>query len=95
MSRIAVQRNQIVTIKDGVIDPVQEMVVGGAEYRIEGYWDELTGTSWQVSDGNPSAMQYGFRRGLTGGPLDDEVLYGKIGHFGHLVHVSEIADFDQ
>lgn len=27
---------------------------------------------------------------MTGGRIDNEVLYGKIGYLGHLVHVSEI-----
>lgn len=61
----------------------------GTEYRIEDYWDRLTGGSWMTADGNPAALQYAMH--ALGGhtvPLDDEVLYGKIGPFGHLVHVS-------
>lgn len=27
-------------------------------------------------------------------PLDNEVLYGKVGQFGHLVHISEIEELD-
>jgi len=63
---------------------------GGSEFRVEGWWDEITGKSWMLSDGNPAAMVYGFRRGLEDLPIDDLVLYGKIGAFGHLVHISEI-----
>lgn len=63
---------------------------GVESYEVEGYWDEITGQSWMFSDGNPAAMKYGIRSGLAGLPLDDNVLYGKIGAFGHLVHVSEV-----
>ena len=61
----------------------------GSEYRIEDYWDRLTGGSWMDAAGNPAALQYAMHP-LSGHtvPFDDEVLYGKIGPFGHLVHVS-------
>jgi hypothetical protein len=73
-------------------DPAQGQVVTGAEYRVEGFWKDITGRSWMVSDGNPAAMHYGMRAGFTGLPIDDNVLYGKIGSLGHLVHVSELGD---
>lgn len=59
-------------------------------YVVEGYWDEITGKSWMWSNGNFAAMNYGMRSGLKGLPTDDNVLYGKIGALGYLVHVSEI-----
>lgn len=67
-------------------------VLPGVEYQIEEYWDKLTGKSWMHSDGNPAAMKYAIRAGFTGLPVDDEVVYGKIGSLGHLVHVSELGD---
>jgi len=79
-----------VKIKTGVLDPVQGMVVEGAEYRVEDYWHVLTGGSWQFADGNPAALQYAIRAAANNLPIDNEVLYGKIGGLGHLVHVSEI-----
>lgn len=83
---------QTVKIADHVEDP-RRMVVPGAEYRVEDYWDRATGGSWMNADGNPAAMHYAIRTGLASYPvpLDDEVLYGKIDKIGHLVHVSEIA----
>lgn len=81
---------ETVRIKEGVQDPIQEEVVGGAEYCIENLWEKVSGKSWMISYGNPAAMQYGMRSGLNNLPVDDNVLYGKIGPFGHLVHVSEI-----
>lgn len=87
-----------VKIKEGVTDPVQGQVVGGAEYRIEDWWDKLTGGSWMMAEGNPAALQYAMRSSLSQPslPIDDEVVYGKIkaGAFelGHLVHVSELDE---
>lgn len=69
---------------------VSGRTAGVESYEVEGYWDEITGKSWAVSDGNPAAIKYAMRSGLAGLPLDDDVLYGKIGAFGHLVHVSEV-----
>ena len=60
----------------------------GEEYRLEDWWDKLTGSSWMYAVGNPAAMNYAMR--ALDLPIDDEVVYGKIGVYGHLVHVSEI-----
>jgi hypothetical protein len=69
-------------------------VAEGQEYRIEDWWDKATGGSWMYADGNPAALKYAIRAGTAkpGLPLDDEVVYGKIGSFGHLLHASEIGD---
>jgi len=63
------------------------------EYRVEDWWDRLGQGSWMWAQGNPACLNYAIRTGLADElvPLDDEVLYGKIGGFGHLIHVSEIA----
>ena len=66
--------------------------LAGAEYRIEDWWDLLTGGSWGDAQGNPAAMKYAFRSAVTDLPMDDEVVYGKIGCLGHLVHVNELGD---
>jgi hypothetical protein len=74
-------------------DGIQKQVLPGAEFVIEDWWDHLTGKSWMVSEGNPAAMHYGIRTGTAMHvPIDNEVVYGKIGAFGHLVHVSELGD---
>src|SRR5262245_58928847 len=57
---------------------------------LEDWWDHLTGISWMFSDGNPATLIYAMRAGLNGLPTDDEVVYVKIGGFGHLVHTSEL-----
>lgn len=59
---------------------------------IEDWWDILTGGSWMDATGNPTALIYAFRAGIFGLPKDDEVVYGKVGAFGHLIHVSELGE---
>ena len=63
---------------------------GGSEYRVEDYWDRLMDKSWMHCYGNPACLIYAVRGVSNNLPHDDEVLYGKVGRFGHLVHVSEI-----
>lgn len=67
---------------------------GGAEFEIEDWWDRVAGKSWKWCDGNPACLIYAMRTGLNEYevPTDDEVVYGKIGAFGHLVHVNELED---
>lgn len=64
----------------------------GGVVHLEDDWKKITGESWMYSDGNPAAMIYGMRAGMEGLPNDDNVLYGKLGSMGVLVHVSEIAE---
>jgi hypothetical protein len=81
-----------VRLRAGVTDPVRDMVTAGAEFRIEDWWDRTHGNSWTDSPSNPAAFQYGLRIFRIGHiPLDDEVVYGKIGAFGHLVHNTELG----
>ena len=78
-----------VKIKAGSTHP-QVPNFAGSDYRVEEYWDKLTGKSWMVSDGNSACMIYAKRLAENNLPIDDNVVYGKIGCLGHLVHVSEI-----
>lgn len=64
---------------------------GPVNFDLEDWWDTLTGKSWMYSDGNPAAIVYAMRSGMAGLPTDDEVVYGKVGGFGHLVHTSELV----
>lgn len=63
---------------------------------IEDWWDRIAGKSWMDCNGNPAALLYAMRTGFSSYrvPINNEVLYGKVGCFGHLVHVSEII-FDE
>jgi len=66
--------------------------IGGQEYHVEDWWDRVNDKSWQLSNGNPAAMIYAMRSGLSRLPIDDEVLYGKIDGSGFLVHISELKE---
>jgi hypothetical protein len=66
-------------------------IASGDEYRVEDYWDRLGSGSWMEAQGNPAALKYAMRAGFSGLPLDDEVVYGKVGPFGHIVHISELV----
>jgi hypothetical protein len=71
--------------------------LGGEEILIEDWWDRVSGGSWMFADGNPACLQYAMRIGFSKQPIcnDDEVLYGKIGGLGHLVHISELEVQDE
>jgi hypothetical protein len=73
---------QTFVIKGGKLD--------GQQIVVEDWWDRVAGKSWMDCDGNPACLKYAVRSALAGLPLSDEVLYGKIGYFGELVHVSEL-----
>lgn len=67
--------------------------LAGNDYRVEDLWININnGVSWGDSVGNPACHQYAIRAAMDGLPPDDDVLYGKIGAFGYLVHESEIGD---
>lgn len=81
---------KVVKIKEGVEHP-QVPNFGGSEFRVEDWWDRVAGKSWMYCDGNPACLIYAMRTGLGNKvPTNNEVLYGKVGSFGHLVHISEI-----
>ncbi|QES45195.1 hypothetical protein DEJ49_33175 [Streptomyces venezuelae] len=66
---------------------------GPQEYRLEDWWDRVSGSSWMYAEGHLACLAYAIRTaGIT--PIDDEVVYGKCGGIGHLAHVSEIKEED-
>jgi hypothetical protein len=63
---------------------------GDEQFRIEDWWDRVSGGSWMSAQGNPAALIYAMRSAGKF-PADDEVLYGKdFQGMGHLLHVSEV-----
>ena len=40
--------------------------------------------------GHAASLAFATRAALAGLPLNNEVVYGKVGPYGHLVHVEEI-----
>ncbi len=63
----------------------------GKEFRIEDYWENVYGSSWMFAQGNPAALIYAMHSEFHELPTDNEVVYGKIGYLGHIVHVSELG----
>lgn len=83
-----------VKVKDHVgADPMTGSSLAEQDFTIEDWWENVYGCSWMCSDGNPAALNYAFRVGVAAYriPLDNDVLYGKIGSFGFLFHVSELC----
>jgi len=72
-----------------VIVKCQDNLLGG-EFIVEDWWDRLLGKSWTQCPSNIVAINYTLRVHRLKLPKDDEVLYGKIGHLGYLVHMSEV-----
>lgn len=62
------------------------------EYRIEDWVDRLGIGSWMFARRNIACLNYGMRSGFAGLPCDNEVLYGKIGNLGYLIHLSEVEE---
>lgn len=60
-------------------------------FEVEDWWENVAGKSWMFCDGNPACLSYAIRSGKEGLPIDNEVLYGKIGGVGFLIHVSELV----
>jgi len=60
------------------------------DFRLEDWWDRVAQRSWADCNGNPACINYAVRSAKARFPIDDEVVYGKVGAFGYLVHVSEI-----
>lgn len=81
---------QTVKLNKDIMEPSMGVIQEGTEYHVEGYWDDVTGGSWMHANGNVAALNYALRAGHAGLPADDDVLYGKIGALGVLIHVSEI-----
>ena len=81
-------KNQTVVVKENDNLP-------GGEFRVEDWWDRVSGKSWAHSANNIAATNYALRLVRTKLPMNDEVLYGKIGHLGYLVHMSEIKEIER
>lgn len=61
-------------------------------FIVEDWQINVMSQPWLFCTGNPAAIKYAIRGALSGLPLDNEVVYGKVGGLGHLVHVSELGE---
>ena len=64
----------------------------GLPYTVEDWWDRIADKSWMHCNGNPACLEYAVRSGLDAKPIDNEVVYGKIGGRGYLMHVSDLPE---
>lgn len=76
----------------GTTAKVKESVhqLGGSEVVVEDFWDRIADKSWMDCNGNPACLEYSMRSAFSGVPIDNNVIYGKIGGIGVLLHASEI-----
>lgn len=65
--------------------------MAGAECWVEDWWDRLAGGSWMDATGNPACLAYAVRSATDRLPVDNEVVYGRVGDIGHLIHASELG----
>ena len=74
-----------------LVEHPQNSNFGGSSFKVEDWWDHLTGKSWQNATGNPACLIYAMRGAIQKLPIDDDVLYGHTpDNLGHLVHITEI-----
>lgn len=64
---------------------------GEHSFKVEDWNDRVFGKSWMFMEGHPVSLLYAVRSARAGLPTDNDVVYGKVGSLGHLVHVSEFA----
>lgn len=67
-------------------------VMPGEKFAVEDWADRLWGKSWMNMTDNRTALLYAIRSAYGRMPIDNEVVYGKIGNSGHLVHQSELEE---
>ena len=63
---------------------------GGSIIKIDDWWDRMSGGSWMEWNEYAVCTIYAMRVVLNDIPSDNNVLYGKIGDSGYLVHISEL-----
>jgi hypothetical protein len=62
------------------------------EIYVEDWQDRVYGISWMEAVGNPAALLYAIYAAETNLPVDNNVIYGKVGVYGHIVHNSELGE---
>lgn len=81
-----------VKVKDGVV--IKGESIGGDDFRVEDWVENVLGRPWFMANGNPAALIYAARvneRTAFGVPMiDNDVLYGKLGGMGFLFHINEL-----
>jgi hypothetical protein len=65
---------------------------GGKEFVVRDWWDRCSGYRWLITIVNPICAAYALRASFSKNTemVSDEVLYGTLGAFPYLFHISEI-----
>lgn len=97
MREISNLAGKVLKIKDGVGISAFGEELSGKEFRVEDYVENVMGTSWMFLDDNPAALEYAIRTAKFGENnkvpfFSNEVLYGKVGLFGHMFHICELCE---
>lgn len=67
--------------------------LNGKEFVIEDWYANVSGgRSWMFAAGNPACLKYAIRSAIAELPINNKVVYGKVGSFGHLIHESELGE---
>ena len=66
--------------------------LNGKNFKVEDWWSNIAGKSWMDCIGNSTCLKYAIRSAFDSLPTDDEVVYGKVDSYEHLVHVSELQE---
>ncbi len=63
----------------------------GEEYEVEDWWENVGGQSWMYCNGNQDCLEFAVRSACEDTPMDNDVVFGKIGGLGKLIHVSQLG----
>ena len=84
-------KGKTVKIKNKAGLEINGQNLAGQDFVIEDLWKNMTGSSYKEGvPGNPACMLYHYRTQDLDLPDDDMVVYGKVGMFGHLLHITEL-----
>lgn len=90
-----IHAGETVKVKSGVGISSFGQDMSGSDFVIEDWCENILGCSWMDANGNPAALEYAIRSGFFGRNNDvpefsNDVVYGKVGPFGHLFHINEL-----
>lgn len=86
-------RDRKVLLNEKASDPQRNMVCAGEEFWIEDWYVNMdSGVSEPLIVPSNWAEKWYLERAEANGLPKTELVYGKIGALGHLVHVSELGE---
>jgi hypothetical protein len=82
--------NRVVLLSNNAQDPLDRKVVPGTDFVVLDWADRCFGSPWRTVR-YPVTGAYAVRVELAELPIDDEVVYGRIGSTYYLVHETELG----